>query len=379
MGIFRRIFNKNDDEGKDDEQAKVDSPPVQDSSGVLESSQSTVTSEDSEGQDDTKDTTSAVEGADDAQETEDTDTSDEVASDGVVADGVVADDEDDEDEAFSFIPDGITRPLPSEPVVVSHSGGRHLIFGQATDGGMVRSNNQDSSLAFFATASSVDDRPDFGVFIVADGMGGHHDGEKASAVAIREVASKIMRDIYLPMLSGDNMNDANRPTIAESLTSAIKQANRQVIGQVPDGGTTMTAMVLVGNLAHIGHVGDSRAYLIGKQSIDQMTRDHSLVQRLIELDQLTPKEAEEHHHRNVLYRAIGQAEELEVDTLTRRIPPSSRVLLCSDGLWGLIEDSEIKDSVLASDDPQDACERLIQTANERGGHDNITVVIVSMP
>jgi serine/threonine protein phosphatase PrpC len=287
--------------------------------------------------------------------------------------------EDNDEEEFSVIPNSVTRPLPSEPIMTSTSDGRHLIFGQMTDVGIVRSNNQDSSFAFFAAANSVDDRPDFGLFVVADGMGGHHDGEKASAVTIREVATRMINDIYLPMLVVDNNNDADRPTIAEALTSSIKRANESVLKNVPDGGTTITAMVILGNLAHIGHVGDTRAYIINKQSIDQITRDHSLVQRLIELDQLTPEEAEDHHQRNVLYRAIGQTDDIEVDTLTRRLQAGSKVLICSDGLWGLIPDSEIQRIVNQHENPQDACYELIEIANTNGGHDNITAIIVAMP
>ena len=272
---------------------------------------------------------------------------------------------------------GVTRPLPpleTQPTTKS----KHLLYGLTTDIGQQRSNNQDSLLAFFAASVSVEDRPDVGLFTVADGMGGHHDGEKASAIAVRTVAQHIMTKLYLELLTTKN-NDADRPTISEILTEAIHSANTAVSDQVPEGGTTLTVAIIMGDLAYIGHVGDSRAYLITDKDFEQLTRDHSLVQRLVELDQLTPEEALSHPQHNVLYRAIGQSENLEVDGMMRRLPNNSRLLLCSDGLWNLVPQEMLIEIVRSSTSPQEACDRLIATANARGGPDNITALIVQMP
>jgi len=271
--------------------------------------------------------------------------------------------------------DGVTRPLPAEKVITSKN--EHLVFGQATDVGMQRSNNQDSALSFFFTSHSVEERPDFGLFVVADGMGGHHDGEKASAITTRVVAAHITNNIYVPILADGD--DVERPPITEALVEAVQKANSQVISSVPDGGTTATAVAVIGDLAYIAHVGDTRVYLITKDHIEQITRDHSLVQRLIELDQLTPELAAEHPQKNVLYRALGQNESLEVDTLTRRLPPGSRVLLCSDGLWGLVKDREIFEIAVNNPSPQEACDKLVSLANTRGGPDNITAILLRVP
>ncbi|NWF68794.1 MAG: serine/threonine-protein phosphatase [Chloroflexi bacterium] len=271
--------------------------------------------------------------------------------------------------------DGVTRPLPAEKVTTSKN--EHLVFGQSTDIGMVRSNNQDSALSFFFTSSSAEERPDFGLFIVADGMGGHHDGEKASAITTRVIASQVANNIYLPILAeGD---DVERPPITEALVQAVQKANSQVITSVPDGGTTATAVAVIGDLAYIAHVGDTRVYLIHKENIEQITRDHSLVQRLIELEQLSQDEAADHPQKNVLYRALGQNESLEVDTLTRRLPPGARVLLCSDGLWSFVKEKEIFEIVSNSSNPQEACDKLISLANTRGGFDNITAILLRVP
>lgn len=271
--------------------------------------------------------------------------------------------------------DGATRPL-NEEVLLNFLTPKHVSFGQITDTGSVRTNNQDSAFSFFSTTRSVEERPDFGLFILADGMGGHLDGEKASAIAVKTVAKKILGSVYLKMVEGDT---DSQPPIAEALIDSIESANDQVHAAIPDGGTTLTTVILFNNLAYVAHVGDSRLYLISKGGIEQLTRDHSLVQRLIELDQLTPEEAADHPQKHVLYRALGQNETIEVDTLTRRLPAQSRLLLCSDGLWGLVEESDLVEIVTQSAQPQDACQKLISLANKRGGIDNITAILIYMP
>ncbi len=270
--------------------------------------------------------------------------------------------------------DGATRPL-IEDTLYTYTGSEHITFGQASDVGMMRSNNQDAAQSFFTTVQSVDQRPDFGFFVVADGMGGHHDGEKASAIAARMVAVQIMNTIYVPILMGRD----NEQPISESLSSAVQKANGDVIAKVPDGGTTVTAVVLVNDLAYVAHVGDSRVYLINGDTIERLTRDHSLVQRLIELDQITPEEANDHPQKNVLYRALGQSDLIDVDILTRRLPAKASLLLCSDGLWNLVEDHELMQTVRSAGTPQEACQRLVALANKRGGNDNITVIVVRLP
>lgn len=278
-------------------------------------------------------------------------------------------------EAAPTVADGATRPLPPETVITSNN--EHIIFGQATDVGMVRTNNQDSVYSFVATGRSAEQRPDFGIFIVADGMGGHHDGEKASALTARLVASYATNHIYLPILNGDH--DADRVPITEAMIAAVQKANGEVINKIPDGGTTLTSVAVVGDLAYVAHVGDSRVYLITKDGIEQITRDHSLVQRLIELDQLTREEANIHPQKNVLYRALGQSENLEVDALTRRLPPNSRLMLCSDGLWNMVSEQEIVEIAMSHPNPQEACDKLVALANMHGGTDNITAILLQVP
>ncbi len=269
--------------------------------------------------------------------------------------------------------EGATRPLPSDEG--PSFAGAHLMFAQASDVGIARQINQDSALSFFATLSSTENRPDFGIFVIADGMGGHHDGERASAVAARAVMVELNRRVYLPMM----LDASDRPPVTEAINDAILRANADVISQVPDGGTTLTVVVVVGDLAHIGHVGDSRAYLFHKGIPEQLTRDHSYVQRLFELGQLDQSELDNHIQKNVLYKALGQPDLAEIEIMTRRLPANSTLLLCCDGLWGQVRDHEITRILNENSDLESACSELIDAANKAGGIDNVSVIIVRVP
>ena len=271
-----------------------------------------------------------------------------------------------------------TRPLDPPKTYKTESPGRRIKYGLASHVGQVRNNNQDGSLVLMVNAEVTGDPPAIGLFAVADGMGGHKDGEHASAVTVQTLAQHVVDQIILPQLEV-RQNNSDQKTIPEVLAEALEAAHLAVQLQVPNGGTTATTVVIRGDLAYVAHVGDSRLYLVSDGQMEKVTRDHSLVYRLIELGQLTPEEAEVHPQRNVLYRAIGQGEAIEIDAATRRLPPSSRLVICSDGLWGVIGDQAISDILATYPDPQEACEHLISAANEKGGPDNITAIVVQMP
>lgn len=279
-------------------------------------------------------------------------------------------------DLLEAIADGVTRPLPQD-AYLELTPLTHLVFGQATDIGRVRHNNQDSVFSFFATGRSADTLPDFGLFIVADGMGGHQDGEKASAVTVRTVATEILSHLYFPLL--DTLSLSTEQPLTEILADAIQKANARIMAQVPDGGTTASACAIIGDRAYIAHVGDSRIYLYHQGKLDQLTRDHSLVQRLIELDQISSQEAVDHPQKNVLYRALGKYEAIEVDTLTKRLPSGASLLLCSDGLWNEVSDEEMMEVMSRHRNPQEACQKLIALANSRGGIDNVTAILIHLP
>ena len=266
------------------------------------------------------------------------------------------------------------NPLQVEVDLDTHP----LRFCHLSDVGKMRSNNQDAVLSLFCASTCDHNLPDCGLFIVADGMGGYQEGEKASAVALETLSARVLSDVFVPALN-PSVAAIETLGVLGVMEAGIKQANEAVIQQIEDGGTTLTAAVLIDDLAYIAHVGDSRAYIVSGGTIEQVTRDHSLVQRLIELGQVTPEEAVDHDKLNVLYRALGQSEMIDVDTLTRRLSPRSRLVLCSDGLWGQVPTETILDMVVKYDDPCTACRELVRMANDAGGPDNITVLIVHMP
>jgi serine/threonine protein phosphatase PrpC len=271
--------------------------------------------------------------------------------------------------------DSATRDLADEPVVNLAAG--RPTFAALSDRGIVRSNNEDAVFGFLSTMTMADSMPNFGIFIVADGMGGHELGEKASALAIRASVNFIMQRLYLPLLMNE---DHDRPPIAEILTAAVKAANEAVIRSIPDGGTTLSIMVLLGDWGHFAHVGDSRIYIINREHAELLTRDHSYVQRLIELNQITHEESKSHPQRNVLYRAIGQSDTIEVDTISRRLAKGVAVLMCTDGLWDVVSDHQIREIVnnpLLS--PDQICDKLCAMAITQGSMDNVSMLLVKMP
>ncbi len=273
-----------------------------------------------------------------------------------------------------------TRPLtaadmPMLAVLRTHRG---LAAGALRDVGRVRSANQDSLFSLITTLPRESGDLALGLFIVADGMGGHHGGEIASRLAISTVAQYVLAELVMPALA-DGTTEALQPLIV----GAVQHANRaiwdhaQSIGS--DMGTTCTVAMLMGRALYIGHVGDSRAYLATPTGLKLITNDHSTVGRLIQLGQLDPSEAREHPLRSQLYRTIGQQPEVAVDFIYQPIGDATHLLLGSDGLWGMLGDDVLLEVLEHAIWPQDACHELIARANLAGGEDNITAIIVTLP
>ena len=271
-----------------------------------------------------------------------------------------------------------STPSPqSQPVAPSTQ--PRLKVGWATDVGEVRRHNEDTALVITAAHGGDDVAPPFGIFVLADGMGGHQAGEVASSLAARVVADHVVRQFYLPTLISQE-HDTDQPTLNKLLVDAVQAANSAVADRVPGGGTTLTCALMLGPRTYVAHVGDSRAYVvITDERMDQITHDHSLVDRLVELGQLTRDEAAIHPQKNVLYRAVGQSNRLEVDTYVRTIPRGGRLLLCSDGLWSVVSEAEMVSIVTTTPSLQAACESLIAAANRAGGPDNVTAILVEPP
>jgi protein phosphatase len=254
---------------------------------------------------------------------------------------------------------------------------RRMVLGAAQSTGIERTHNEDALFYMVGRADGQEPLPDFGLFVVADGMGGHRSGEVASSISVRTVARKITAETIVHLFDLEDQNEP--PSLQELVQEALEEANLAVVDRVPGGGTTLTVAVLLGQQITIGHVGDSRAYLITRSEARALTRDHSLVQRLVELEQLTEEEAALHPQRNVLWNAIGQGANLKVDVFTEPVPHGGYMLVCSDGLWGTVPEDEIRRLVLNAGDPQTACDQLIQAANRAGGPDNITAILIYFP
>jgi protein phosphatase len=252
---------------------------------------------------------------------------------------------------------------------------RGLRVGRASNVGRVRDHNEDTLLTFETTLLGAQAAEPLGWFVLADGMGGEQSGEKASALAARVVTHQLLNEILRSYLFNEPRS-ASQPPLSEALSDAVAAANRAVHDQVPGGGTTLTCALVLGERAFLAHVGDSRAYLFANNQLRQITQDHSLVDRLVALGQISPAQAMHHPQRNVLYRAVGQGDLVEVDTHVEPLSTPYRLLLCCDGLWGSVGDDQLAHVLRTAPTPQETCDRLVEAANAAGGTDNITVVVV---
>ena len=244
-----------------------------------------------------------------------------------------------------------------------------VVASLRTDVGCVREINEDSGK--YVQPSNPEVLASKGMlFVVADGMGGHSAGEVASSIAV-ETVSRVYYD------------DKSDPE--ESLKKAFRQANRDIhavsvkSASLSGMGTTCTALVLRDGTALSAHVGDSRLYLVRDGRIYVMTEDHSAVMEMVKRGLISLEEARHHPDKNIILRAVGSQPDVEVSSWEEPFPvkASDQFILCSDGLYDLVEDEEIKAAVMGGE-PHVACEGLISLAKERGGHDNITVGIIRL-
>jgi serine/threonine protein phosphatase PrpC len=251
--------------------------------------------------------------------------------------------------------------------------GIRLRSSARTSIGQVRENNEDNVRLW------TDD--EYIVAVVADGMGGAVAGEEASRIAVETLQQG--KFLQTPDDSPLQLSDDQAVTW---LCDTIRDANVNIVHKAANNpelrgmGTTMTLAYVRSSRAIIAHVGDSRAYLVDgrTQRITQITADHSFVEALVAAGHLTHEQAEEHPMRNVLYRALGQNEEVDVDVYEAHLRPGDRIVLCSDGLTRHVKPNEIASIVTQEDDPEIASQRLIDLANERGGEDNVSAIIVAL-
>ncbi len=253
-----------------------------------------------------------------------------------------------------------------------------LICCSAISIGRERDHNEDALFCFSAVMAGEKHAINLGIFIIADGLGGHERGEVASRVAVQTVSSHLLKSFYSPFFGPDPK--APEESVQETLEAGIKLAHEAVKKAAPGGGTTLTAVLVFGHRMTIAQVGDSRAYAISsKGAVDLLTRDHTLVRRLEELGQITPEEAEVHPQRHDLYRALGLDVPAEPDTTTTQLPDSGHLLLCSDGLWDVVPAQDMARLVTSEKSLSQACIQLVEAANAAGGPDNISAILVQLP
>jgi PPM family protein phosphatase len=230
---------------------------------------------------------------------------------------------------------------------------------------MIRSGNEDN---FFAEANERR-----GVFVVADGMGGHAAGEVASEMAVQIVARHL-----LTLTSVLDQNAAE--TLAQSMRDANRAIYDRMLAEVDKQGmgTTASVLVLSDNQFLIGQIGDSRIYLLRDGALTQLTKDHSYVQEQVDAGLLTPEQARYHPYSNVITRCVGASESVEADIYEGEMKPGDVYLLASDGLTGMVDDRRLQQMLLARAGPGRIVDALIAEANGRGGLDNITAIVIQV-
>ena len=230
---------------------------------------------------------------------------------------------------------------------------------------MIRSGNEDN---YFAEA---DERR--GVFVVADGMGGHAAGEVASEMAVQIVSRQLL-----------TIASVIDPHAQETLAQALRDANRAIYDRMlaevdkQGMGTTASVLALSDNHFLIGQIGDSRVYLLRDGALSQLTKDHSYVQEQVDAGLLTPEQARYHPYSNVITRCVGAGEEVEADIYSGEMKPGDVFLVASDGLTGMVDDRRLQSMLLARSGPGRIVDALIAEANGRGGLDNITAIVVQV-
>jgi len=269
--------------------------------------------------------------------------------------------------------------LPSAP-----TSGRSLkpSHGQATHPGQQHARNEDAVVTFTFDKEQEKHSVPIGFYLVADGMGGHDAGDFASRTVNQIVTDWIIKTKVLPDLQKTTRKLTTEDMPGELLTQAIQQTNEALLrhGKARDSnlGSTVTAALIIGDMAIIANVGDSRTYLLREGQLEQVTQDHSLVARLVGAGIIGSEEVRTHPQRNQIYRCLGHKPIVKVDTFTRHMQAGDVLLLCSDGLWEMVLDTQIQRIITGAPSPQKACDALVEAANQAGGDDNIAVIVVEM-
>jgi len=250
--------------------------------------------------------------------------------------------------------------------------------GRLTDVGMERQINEDSLLTLELAQVYESASQPLALFAVADGMGGHETGEVASHLAIHTLGSTLLEEIMYPAFQPSPQRLDYKAQLEEACAKANLAIYNAAQQRRNNMGTTLVSALLVGSELYVANVGDSRAYLMDKAGLRQITEDHTYVKLLMDKQQLSPQQAQNHPQANLIYRTLGDKPRVTVDVFREQLRDESWLLLCSDGLTGLVTDDTISHVIKSCKNPQNACEKLVKKANDAGGHDNITVIIVKI-
>lgn len=241
--------------------------------------------------------------------------------------------------------------------------------------GKERVHNEDTLFTLSGELCGVDAPTFFGIFLVADGMGGHQSGEVASSLAARAVSRTLIDSLFDSVVyEGQASSEEDILTVVKN---SVKEAQALILQRVPGGGTTLTLAMAIGEQIYMAHVGDSRLYLIDQTGhLELKTKDHTLVKRLVDLGEITAQEASYHPQRNIIYRALGQEDPLDPDLDQFRLDLGGRMMICSDGLWGVVEGDQIESIIKRGHSLAEITCELVKAANEAGGPDNISVILI---
>jgi len=243
--------------------------------------------------------------------------------------------------------------------------------------GKVRKQNEDTVFAMNARSLNPALQTSYGLFIVADGMGGHENGEVASSAAVGAAVGVLERQLFEPLRMNGSLPAAQE--VQDVLNRAAESAQEAVLGSAPGGGTTLSAALVLNRQLFWAHVGDSRIYLYSsRKGLETLTTDHTVVRRLVELGQISAEEAEKNPLRNQLFRALGQGDAFRVDLGQRELDLPCALLLCSDGLWGLVPEETLLKTLEKGQPAPLSAKNLIDAANRAGGTDNISVIIANI-
>lgn len=266
--------------------------------------------------------------------------------------------------------------------------GVYLQAAVASDAGNVRRSdpNEDSALVLQLQRVHESMSAPLGVYIVADGMGGHDYGQVASRVAINVIAETLTKALLLDPLSAERNGEAVKPldedTLVALLHGAVADANNVLCQKnaqdKTDMGSTLTGFLIAGDHAYIVNVGDSRTYMLRNKQIYQLTTDHSLVGQLVASGLIEPDDVYTHPQRSQIFRSLGDKPSLQIDIFKQQLLPGDVLLSCCDGLWEMVRNPQIESILNTAPDPQTACIQLVDAANTNGGEDNITSIVVTV-